>query len=871
MKIVIDLQACQSGSRLGGIGRYSLALAKAMVGCATHDGHEVYVMLNALFPRDEFGLRMEFADLLDPDHFLSFQVAGAVAANDARQHPYKEIAELTREEMLRQLEPDIVHVASLIEGWGDDVVTSVHADGLADRTAVTWYDLIPYVQPEMYLADPGIAAHYHSKVDEARNAALLLAISQYSCDEALELLNRPADSVINISSAVDSQFRPTQIPEAVSSQLKHRLGIDRPFLMYTGSFDARKNQARLIEAFARLPASVRDQYQLIIAGNGWDGVYAKLTEVGRQAGLSPSSLVFTGRVSDEDLFRLYNLCHLFVFPSLREGFGLPALEAMACGTPAIGSNCTSVPEVIGRSDALFDPQSVDSISQKIHDVLTNDGWREELIRHGLEHSQRFSWEASARRALEGFEAVHQRQTSRVAGRIAGAGSAREGVDQAYQRLIDSIATVVTQTKLPDAQLLDFANAIERNETAARRVNQPVASEPGVGWVTPWNTRCGIASYSEYLVRAGNVGQTVIFAEQSCQPDTGGQQQPQVIPCWSAGEQDDLKELARQVDAHDVDALIIQVNYGFFNFAALNQFVAQQVGRGRSVVMTLHSTQDPPARILRKRLVDLRPALSGCQRVLVHTEQDAERLAKSGVSRNVSVFPHGVPEVHIPAPQSCSSDVFTLATYGFFLPHKGLLETIEAFARLAENDPQLKLRMVNAEYSPESSGPLIQAARQAIQERGIEDRVELICDYLPDEESLALLSSANLIVFPYQNTGESSSAAVRMGLASQRPVAVTPLDIFRDVSDAVLMLPGTGVDELEAGIGELVQRLRHADDTELQSVGERASAWRQRHALGTIAGQLATLTHRQWTCAESGAPSGDGNSASEGPVAESEAA
>ena len=115
-------------------------------------------------------------------------------------------------------------------------------------------------------------------------------------------------------------------------------------------------------------------------------------------GLAKDELVMTGFVPDDDLLALYNICAAFCFPSWHEGFGLPALEAMQCGAATIGANTSSIPEVIGAGDALFDPYDEKDMAERLHQVLTNADYRKSLVEHGLQQARKFTWEESARRA-----------------------------------------------------------------------------------------------------------------------------------------------------------------------------------------------------------------------------------------------------------------------------------------------------------------------------------------------------------------------------------------------------------------------------------------------------------------------------------------
>ena len=407
MRILVDLQGCQSGSRFGGIGRYSMSLAKAML--RLESGHEICLLLNSRLP-NENAIRAEFADLMPQQHILTFAVPAYVAAeNDLPAHT--RMAELMREKRIAEINPDVLHIASLFEGAGEDVVSSVGMLFPAERTAVTLYDLIPYLEQETYLTNQMLSDHYLRKFEGLNRAGMIVSISEFSRTEALTHTSIPAERIINISSAVDSQFAPLEIAAESKSQLLSKAGIVKPFLMFTGSFDVRKNHERLVNAFAKIASALRVQYQLVIIGKGEDRQIARLKALGQSHGLNERDLVFVGHVTDKDLVALYNLCALFVFPSLREGFGLPVLEAMSCGAPTIGSNRTSVPEVIGRADALFDPENVDDIAAKITAVLGDTALREELRSHGFAQAKNFSWELSAKKALAFFERTLETSSS----------------------------------------------------------------------------------------------------------------------------------------------------------------------------------------------------------------------------------------------------------------------------------------------------------------------------------------------------------------------------------------------------------------------------------------------------------------------------
>ena len=413
MRIVIDLQGAQSESRFRGIGRYSLALA---LGVARNAGqHEIWLLLNGALAAAIPDIRAAFDGLVPPERIRLFDGPAPSAEQMPVHGARARSGELLREYAIAQLQPDAVLITSLFEGYVDDAIVAVGRFDRAAFTAVVQYDLIPFLNPAAYLAQPAQRDYYDRKITSLRNAGLLLAISDYSRQEAIDALQLPPERVVAISTAVGSEFQPAAPNAAELAALRARFGLTRDMLMYApGGFDARKNIDGLVTAFSMLPPALRARHQLLIASKFDQNERRKLEAHAQQCGLGPDELILTGYVSNDILIALYRAAALFVFPSRHEGFGLPALEAMACGALVIGADNTSIPEVIGCAEALFDAGEPAAIAAKIAQVLGDDALRERLRAHGRAQAQKFSWDSSAQRALRALEAGHAARSSAAA-------------------------------------------------------------------------------------------------------------------------------------------------------------------------------------------------------------------------------------------------------------------------------------------------------------------------------------------------------------------------------------------------------------------------------------------------------------------------
>lgn len=404
MRIVLDLQGAQTESRYRGIGRYCLSLAQ---GIARNRGeHELILLLNGQFADTILPIRQQFQDLLPTSAIQVWYAPQPTAACQSGNEWRRAAAGLIREAFIANLDPDIILVGSLFEGHYDDAIVNVGYHSDVAPTAVILYDLIPLINAEQYLdPNPPYKKFYMEQIEHLQRAAGWLGISTSSCEEGQTTIGLPQERLFNISTAVDSQFSLQKIEPERRALLMEKFSIQKDFVLYTGGADRRKNLERLIEAYAYLPLAVRAAHQLVLAGKMPEQSIAAFKAHAVRLGVAEHEVVFTGYITDYELMGLYTLCKVFVFPSWHEGFGLPALEAMSCGAPVIGSDKSSIPEVIGNSDALFNPFDVTDMTRRMQRVMEDQAFRQELVRCGLEQARRFSWEKTAVRCLDALKQI----------------------------------------------------------------------------------------------------------------------------------------------------------------------------------------------------------------------------------------------------------------------------------------------------------------------------------------------------------------------------------------------------------------------------------------------------------------------------------
>jgi glycosyltransferase involved in cell wall biosynthesis len=257
-------------------------------------------------------------------------------------------------------------------------------------SVVTVHDLAFLAYPAAFHASKRhyLTAMTHFSVHRARR---VIAVSAHTRDDLIRHFGVQPERITVIPNAADERYRPADDPDAVA-RFKTAHNLPDRFILFVGTLEPRKNLRRLIAAFALLGSADADVTLVIVGASGW--LTSDLAPLVQAHGLS-DRIVFTGYVPDDELPRWYQAATVFCYPSLYEGFGLPALEAMACGTPVVTSRTSSLPEVTGDAALLIDPTDVRDLARALQSVLADEVRRNEMSEAGIARTRLFSWERTA--------------------------------------------------------------------------------------------------------------------------------------------------------------------------------------------------------------------------------------------------------------------------------------------------------------------------------------------------------------------------------------------------------------------------------------------------------------------------------------------
>ncbi len=370
-----------------GSGQYLGQLLPALAQCSTLDDYVLVVPQSETTGRD-----LRILDEVSPRTFLYPEpvATGRFSANFAKVwFEQRVFGHICRRERI-----DLAHVPYFAAPYFSPV-----------PTVVTIHDLIPMILPR-YRGSPLVRLYTAMVAASARRAQAVIADSECSKQDIVQRLKIPAERVHVVLLAAHPRFRPVR-DAGLLQAARNKYALPDEYLLYLGGYDQRKNVSVLIEAMARLAGPSSAGYHLVLAGALPSRDSAFFPDPRRLVAKFElqDRVHLVGPVAEQDQPAVYSGASVVLFPSIYEGFGLPPLEAMACGIPVISSNASSLPEVAGAAAALVDPNDVDAWAATMHSVLSEPSRREEMSARGLDQASRFSWTLAAQETLRVYRST----------------------------------------------------------------------------------------------------------------------------------------------------------------------------------------------------------------------------------------------------------------------------------------------------------------------------------------------------------------------------------------------------------------------------------------------------------------------------------
>jgi glycosyltransferase involved in cell wall biosynthesis len=671
------------------------------------------------------------------------------------------------------------------------------------RTMAIIYDLIPVRFDDRYLADPALRHRYLARTKALASCDHLLSISQATADDAAELLGLAPEGLTTIGAGADQRFcLPDQEPATVAARLTasgQLPGLRPGYLLFPTGIEWRKNVDRTVEAYARLPPALRARHQLVLVASldsyGWEVVDRLVAEHDLGDDVLPTDFV-----TDEILTQLYQGADAVIFPSLYEGFGLPALEAMQCGAPVLCADTSSLKEVQTRPEARFDPESVESITEAMGRVLSDDAFRDHLRAQPIPP---FTWDRAAELTAETVRHLRTslpavERTPRLA-LLSPLPPQRSGIATYAYRLLEHLKDHCDITVFVDADPME------------------VEAPDGVDVQS-------IGCLDLIVEGGGAFDRTLYFMGNST---------------FHVEMLDALRRHPGAVLCHDVRLTGL---YSETQRLAPERLVGGSVGAtlahlypSRYRANVEHDVVIRPETARRFGILMAREVASLAQEVLVHSSHAASLLRiDAGIEAEV-IFPIPCPDVSPraglgPDPEVASGqELPIISSFGLVSSAKDPETLIRAMALVKDEVPEAKLELVG-EIKPAYHQQLAELAVEA----GVASTVRIL-DHLGADEFRAAQERATVAVQLRAMTNGESSAAVSDLLSLGIPTVVTDIGAMAEYPPDVVATvpPQPGVAALAR---ELVDLL--ADPERRQRLSTGAIAYARANGFGQAAEILA---------------------------------
>ena len=408
MRIWVDGQCFQTGSNVRGIGRYVIDFLKELA----EKNIELVISLNGTMKQEAVAARSYIKKII-PD--CDIQIWYGITPDGEVRRGYC-TERMTDEHILAEhintINPDIALSPSPFEGSIDTSNPFIMPKYINDDilTSCIYHDAIPHRYPDVYLQNPNAYKLYYRRFEQISNFDVVLCNSQFTEDEYQDIYEQTNSVAISAGLSDDIQVLINDWvydADSIGAQYGN-------YVVYVGGMDWRKNVPCLVEGMARLPACQAGELKLVLVGDFGDEYIEPLKAIFDEHAIPHTSLVTTGYISDKELVDLYKNAFAAVQPSRMEGFGLGALEAMACGTPFFSAAGGAVQEVVQSDAQLFDPDDHLTLTQLLEKLLTDDRFKDTVIAHGYERALTFSWEKAVTLSLNAFnQALSERPAKTV--------------------------------------------------------------------------------------------------------------------------------------------------------------------------------------------------------------------------------------------------------------------------------------------------------------------------------------------------------------------------------------------------------------------------------------------------------------------------
>ncbi|RWG84998.1 MAG: glycosyltransferase family 1 protein [Mesorhizobium sp.] len=457
LRLWVDGQCLQTHSRKRGIGRYVLDLLRAL--SAHESGIELLVSLNAAMPEATIAARSLLSGIVAPDRIYVWhgKVEGGEA--DYGRTAWRGRSELALVHHVNKLGPDIALSASPFEGAVDMAVPYLGGPLAAVRTAAIFYDAIPFRFPDKYMRDTRQREYYYRRLSKYKNFDLAFTISDFSSKE-FRLFSELSNDIC-IGTGISERF--VELISENNNNEKDNIGR---YILYVGGLDWRKNLEIIPKAFQKISRPLQKSLKFVVAGEINSDEKGEYSSIWQSHGLPADRIIFAGAVDDRTLVRLYKGAVALVQPSFMEGFGLTALEAIACGTPAIAARAGAVPEVVGDDALLFDPASPSDLAKKIETVAAGKLDAKKLEELARDRIDTFSWRNVADHVVQGLHGLGRRTAAPQLELVEALGTIKENEEEDVSTLMALAEPEATRPRL----LVDAsATLIDDHRTGIQRV------------------------------------------------------------------------------------------------------------------------------------------------------------------------------------------------------------------------------------------------------------------------------------------------------------------------------------------------------------------------------------------------------------------